>query len=94
MIACADSCTGGLVSAARTEVPGAAAVVERGGLTVAIVLLSWRWLELEPVSRRIDAGSWLQLRGRLLGEHRSFGEVSNIVVKAVFNRTQLCSRSS
>lgn len=48
-----------------------ASVVERGGLSVAVVMLSWRWVELEPVPRRVDAGSPLRLRGRLIGEHRN-----------------------
>lgn len=48
-----------------------AAVVPRGPLSVAVVLLSWRWVELQPVPRRIDAGSPLTLRGELLGEHRN-----------------------
>jgi uncharacterized protein YkwD len=48
-----------------------AAVVERSGLAVAVVMLSWRWLELEPVPRRVESGTPLTLRGRLIGEHRN-----------------------
>lgn len=48
-----------------------AAVVEREGLSVAVVLLSWRWLDLEPVPRRVEAGQTLSIRGRLLGDHRN-----------------------
>lgn len=33
MIACAESCTGGLVSALLTEIPGSSSVVERGFVT-------------------------------------------------------------
>lgn len=33
MIACAESCTGGMVTAALTDVPGSSAVVERGFVT-------------------------------------------------------------
>lgn len=46
-----------------------AAVVEREGLTLAVVMLSWRWVELEPVPRAAEPGTALELRGRLLGEH-------------------------
>lgn len=42
-----------------------AAVVERGGLNVAVVVLSTRALHLEPVARRFDPGGRLALRGRL-----------------------------
>jgi uncharacterized protein YkwD len=48
-----------------------AAVVERGALSVAVVLLSWRWVELTPVPRRVEAGTPLTVRGRLLGDHRN-----------------------
>lgn len=48
-----------------------AAVVERGGLAVAVVMLSWRWVDLEPIPRRVEAGTPLALRGRLTGEHRN-----------------------
>lgn len=48
-----------------------ASVVERGGLTVAVVMLSWRWVELEPIPRRIEAGTPVSVRGRLTGEHRN-----------------------
>lgn len=48
-----------------------ASVVERGGLAVAVVMLSWRWLELESMPRRVDVGTPLRVRGRLLGEHRN-----------------------
>ncbi len=33
MLACAESCTGGMVSAALTDIPGSSAVVERGFVT-------------------------------------------------------------
>lgn len=46
-----------------------AAVVEREGLTLVVVMLSWRWVELEPVPRAVENGTALELRGRLLGEH-------------------------
>lgn len=48
-----------------------ASVVERGGLSVAVVMLSWRWVDLEPIPRRVEAGSPLSVRGRLTGEHRN-----------------------
>lgn len=47
-----------------------ASVDERGGLAVAVVMLSWRWVELEPIPRRVEPGAWLTLRGRLTGAHR------------------------
>ncbi len=48
-----------------------AAVVERGGLSVAVVMLSWRWVDLEPIPRHVDAGTPLRVRGALTGEHRN-----------------------
>ncbi len=48
-----------------------AAVVPRSNLAVAVVLLSWRWVELQPVPRRVETGTPLTLRGHLLGEHRN-----------------------
>jgi uncharacterized protein YkwD len=48
-----------------------AAVVERSGLAVAVVMLSWRWVDLEPVPRRVEEGTPLPLRGELLGDHRN-----------------------
>ncbi|MBX3275585.1 MAG: CAP domain-containing protein [Sandaracinaceae bacterium] len=48
-----------------------AAVVERANLLVAVVLLSWRWAELAPIARQIEPGATLEVRGRLLGEHRN-----------------------
>lgn len=48
-----------------------AAVVTREGLEVAVVVLSWRWLELEPVPRRVDSGAAITLRGRLTGDHQN-----------------------
>ncbi len=48
-----------------------AAVVERGGLTLAVVMLSWRWVELEPIPRSAPAGQALEVRGRLLGDHQN-----------------------
>lgn len=48
-----------------------AAVVERDRLFFAVVMLSWRWLELEPIPRRVESGTALNVRGRLTGEHRN-----------------------
>ncbi|MBX3248132.1 MAG: hypothetical protein KF901_13215 [Myxococcales bacterium] len=48
-----------------------AAVVVRGGLNVAVVLLSTRALDLEPVPRRHEVGGTLRLRGRV---HDGFRE--------------------
>lgn len=48
-----------------------AAVVERGAISVAVVLLGWRWVELDPVPRRVEPGTPLALRGRLLDDHRN-----------------------
>ncbi len=48
-----------------------AAVLARDGLSLAVVMLSWRWVELAPVPRRVDPGTSLTLRGRLTGEHRN-----------------------
>ncbi|HEY8427594.1 MAG TPA: CAP domain-containing protein [Sandaracinaceae bacterium] len=47
-----------------------AAVVERGGLSVAVVMLSWRWVDLDPIPRRVELGAPLVVRGRLTGQHR------------------------
>lgn len=48
-----------------------AAVVERAGLSVAVVMLSWRWVELEPVPRQVGEGDPIAVRGRLIGDHRN-----------------------
>ncbi|MEQ8890296.1 MAG: CAP domain-containing protein, partial [Sandaracinaceae bacterium] len=48
-----------------------AAVVERAGLSVAVVMLSWRWVELEPVPRQVSEGDPIAVRGRLIGDHRN-----------------------
>lgn len=48
-----------------------AAVVDRPDMTLAVVILSWRWVELEPIARTADPGTALALRGRLLGDHRN-----------------------
>ena len=48
-----------------------AAVVERANVSLAVVMLSWRWLELEPVARSAEPGAPLEVRGRLLGDHRN-----------------------
>ena len=47
-----------------------AVVVPREGLTLAVVTLSTRWLELDPLPRRIQAGRPIRLRGRLLGSYQ------------------------
>ncbi len=46
-----------------------AAVIPRQGLTLAIVTLSTRYLEMEPISREVNAGSTVRLEGRLVGAH-------------------------
>ncbi len=48
-----------------------AAVVTRSDITLAVVMLSWRWLDLEPLARVGEPGAPLEVRGRLLGEHRN-----------------------
>ena len=71
MIACAESCTGGLVSAALTEVPGASAVVERGFVTytnaakiemlgVLPATLEAHGAVSEPVAREMATGAVAQ----------------------------------
>lgn len=47
-----------------------AQVVERQGLTLAVVALSWRWLELEAIPREVSPGSRVTVGGRLLGSYR------------------------
>lgn len=48
-----------------------AAVADRGALTLAVVMLSWRWVELESIPRAVEPGSPIEVRGRLLGEHQN-----------------------
>lgn len=43
-----------------------AAVLHRGDLTVAVVMLSSRMVELEPVPRQLPAGATIRLSGRVL----------------------------
>lgn len=47
-----------------------AVVVPRQGLTLAVVILSTRWLEMDALPRRLEAGEPIRLRGRLLGEYQ------------------------
>ncbi len=51
-----------------------AVAVPRQGLTLVVVTLSTRWVELDPLPRRLDAGADIRLRGHLLGsyEHPTF----------------------
>lgn len=73
----ADSLSDGIASSVgqfmhrQTYNRWGAAVVDRAGLAVAVVMLSWRWVELEPVPRHVEAGTPLALRGELLGTHRN-----------------------
>lgn len=48
-----------------------AAVVDRANISLAVVMLSWRWLELEPVARTAEPGTTIDVRGRLVGDHRN-----------------------
>lgn len=68
MIATAESCTGGLVSAALTAVAGSSAVVERGFVTysnaaksellgVPVALIEGQGAVSEPVARAMAAGA-------------------------------------
>lgn len=68
MIATAESCTGGLVAAVLTEVPGSSAVVERGFVTysnaakatmlgVPMVLIESHGAVSEPVARAMAEGA-------------------------------------
>src|SRR5688572_30828622 len=43
------------------------AVVPREGLTLAVVTLSSRWLELDPITRRVEPNAALRFHGQLLG---------------------------
>ena len=47
-----------------------AAIVEREGLTVAVLALASRHVALEPVPRRLDAGAPISLRGALASGYR------------------------
>jgi uncharacterized protein YkwD len=42
-----------------------AATLERGGAVLAVIVLSWRWLELHPLPRAVPAGASVVLEGRL-----------------------------
>ncbi|MFK7990053.1 MAG: CAP domain-containing protein [Sandaracinaceae bacterium] len=48
-----------------------AALTEDRGLTIAVVMLSWRWVELEPVPRAVPAAASIALRGELAEGHRN-----------------------
>ncbi len=43
-----------------------AAVIPRQGLTLAVVTLSGRWLEIEPMPRHLDTGATIRLAGHLV----------------------------
>lgn len=66
--ACAESCTGGLVAASITEVPGSSAVLERGFVTysnaakaeslgVPVTLIAQHGAVSEPVARAMAEGA-------------------------------------
>jgi len=44
-----------------------ATVVPRQGFTIAVIALSLRQLEIEPIPRRVEPGHAISLRGRLMG---------------------------
>ncbi len=48
-----------------------AAVIPRQGLTLAVVTLSWRFVEFDEVPREVRAGDTVRLAGRLTGAHSS-----------------------
>lgn len=47
------------------------AVVERQGLTIAVVTLAGRWVELEPVPRHLSAGESIRVSGSLLDGYQN-----------------------
>ena len=68
MLASAESCTGGMVAAALTDIPGASSVVERGFVTysnaakaemlgVPMALIETHGAVSEPVARAMAAGA-------------------------------------
>ena len=46
-----------------------ATVVDRDGLTLAVVTLSSRWLRIDPLPRHSPAGQSVRLRGQLMGDY-------------------------
>jgi nicotinamide-nucleotide amidase len=76
MLATAESCTGGMVAAALTDIPGASSVVERGFVTysnaakaeslgVAVALIEAHGAVSEPVARAMAAGALARSRADL-----------------------------
>ena len=76
MLATAESCTGGMVAAALTDIPGSSSVVERGFITysdaakaeclgVAVALIETHGAVSEPVARAMAAGALAHSRAGL-----------------------------
>lgn len=76
MVATAESCTGGMVAAALTDIPGASAVVERGFVTysndakaeclgVPLPLIEAHGAVSEPVARAMASGALAQSRASI-----------------------------
>ncbi len=76
MVATAESCTGGLVAAALTDIPGASSVVERGFVTysdaakteclgVAVALIEAEGAVSEPVALAMATGALAHSRADL-----------------------------
>ena len=76
MVATAESCTGGMVSAALTDIPGSSAVVERGFVTysnaakagmlgVPMALIDTHGAVSEPVARAMAEGALVNSRADL-----------------------------
>jgi uncharacterized protein YkwD len=45
-----------------------AGTIELNGSVIAVIVLSWRWLELSPVARTLQPDAVLELKGRLLDD--------------------------